>query len=156
MSKLDLVSRVPAQYEKQTFADIIRAICNQVNPLSEGKLAGRYQAQASVPSGSVAAAVSDIVWDSNATVRGSVVPGIAADYVRLGWVVNVPGNPGTYQELRIPTGTGAGVTGPFTGTSTNDNASAGQIGEYTVSQSSVGAATSFADRKSTRLNSSHR
>jgi hypothetical protein len=104
LSKLDLAFKVPEKYEKAVFADIIRAICNQANPLAEGRLAARYQAQLSVPV-SVAAAVGDLVWDSNTTVRGSVAPGLAASYVRLGWVCTVssPTN-ATWQEMRVLTG----------------------------------------------------
>jgi len=104
LSKLDLVSRVPAEYEKQIFTEIIRAICGQSNLHAEGRLAARYQAQASVPV-SAAAAVGDLVWDSNTTVRGSVAPGLAASYVRLGWVCTVssPTN-ATGQEMRVLTG----------------------------------------------------
>lgn len=93
MSKLDLAARVPLEYERQTFADIIRAICGQVNPLSEGKLAARYNAQASVPTGTAASfAVGDFVPDSNCTVTNGSV--------RLGWVCTAPGTPGTFQEAR--------------------------------------------------------
>jgi hypothetical protein len=83
---------------------IIRAITQQVNLEAEGRLAARYQAQASTPS-SVAGAVGDIVWDSNCTVRGSVAPGVASSYVRLGWVCTVesPTN-ATWQEMRVLTG----------------------------------------------------
>lgn len=86
--------------------DIIRSICNQLNLLSEGKISARYQAQASVPGSSVAAQISDIVWDSNATVRNGTVGGAGGtvmNYVRLGWICNVsdPVNP-TWQELKIP------------------------------------------------------
>jgi len=100
---LDL--KVPHDYSQATLADIIRTICNQVNTLSEGKISARYQAQVSVPV-SVGAGVGDFVWDSNTTVRGSVSPGNAASYVRLGWVCNVadPTNP-TWQEMRVLTGT---------------------------------------------------
>lgn len=104
MSKLVLDLKVPNDYKKSDLAEIIRAICNQINTLSEGRISARYQAQASSPA-SVAAAVSDMVWDSNATVRGSVAPGVAASYVRIGWVCNVssPTN-ATWQEMRVLTG----------------------------------------------------
>ena len=104
MSKLVLDLKVPSDYDKAALSDIIRTICSQVNQLSEGKITARYQAQVSVPS-SVAAQVGDIVWDSNTTVRGSVAPGVAASYVRLGWVCNVadPVNP-VWQEIRTLTG----------------------------------------------------
>jgi hypothetical protein len=104
VSKLVLDLRVPDKYDKSALAEIMRAICLQVNTLSEGRIAARYQAQASVPS-SVAAAVSDVIWDSNATVRPSVAPGVAASYVRIGWVCTVesPTN-ATWQEMRVLTG----------------------------------------------------
>lgn len=67
-------------------------------------MAARYQAQASVPV-SVAAAVGDIVWDNNCTVRGSIAPGVAASYVRLGWVCTVGSlTNATWQEMRVATG----------------------------------------------------
>jgi hypothetical protein len=96
---------VPETYNKSDFTRIIRAICQQVNLESEGRIAARYQAQSSVPS-SVAAQVGDVVWDSNATVRGSVAPGVAASYVRIGWICTVesPTN-ATWQEMRVLTGT---------------------------------------------------
>lgn len=104
MSKLVLDLKVPPDYKRSDLAEIIRVICNQVNVLSEGRISARYQSQASVPS-SVAAAVGDVVWDSNTTVRPSVSPGVAASYVRLGWVCNVasPTN-ATWQEMRVLTG----------------------------------------------------
>ncbi len=105
MSKLVLDLKVPAQYDKAAVSDIIRAVCNQVNLLSEGKISARYQAQVSVPV-SVGANVGDFIWDSNTTVRPSVAPSVAASYVRLGWVCTVgdPVNP-TWQEMRVLTGT---------------------------------------------------
>lgn len=104
MSKLVLDLKVPAEYNKADFAQIIRAICQQVNTLSEGRISARYQAQISSPV-SVAADVGDMVWDSNATVTGSVAPGVAASYVRIGWVCTVesPTN-ATWQEMRVLTG----------------------------------------------------
>ena len=104
MSKLVLELKVPNEYKKSDLSEVIRAICQQVNSLSEGRISARYQAQESVPA-SVAADVGDIVWDSNATVRPSVSPGVAASYVRLGWICTVesPTN-ATFQEMRVLTG----------------------------------------------------
>lgn len=104
MSKLVLDLKVSDKYDKSTLADIIRTICNQVNLLSEGAITARYQAQVSVPS-SVAAQVGDVVWDSNPTVRASVAPGLAASYVRIGWICTAssPTAP-TWQEMRELTG----------------------------------------------------
>ena len=106
MSKLGYIEvRVPDSYNKATFSEIIRAICTQVDAHSEGRITARYQAQVSVPS-SVAAQVGDITWDSNSTVRGSVAPGVASNYVRIGWVCTV-GSPtnATWQEMRVLIGT---------------------------------------------------
>lgn len=104
MSKLVLDFKVPSAYDRSSFSEIIRAICSQVNTLSEGRISAKYQAQVSVPT-SVAAAVGDMVWDSNTTVRGSVAPGVAASYVRTGWVCTVesPTN-ATWVEMRVLTG----------------------------------------------------
>lgn len=104
MSKLNLDGQVPPEYDRAVLAQLFRAIMNQANPLAEGRMVARYQAQVSVPS-SVAAAVGDVVFDSNTTVRGSVAPGLAASYVRIGWVCTVssPTN-ATWQELRLLTG----------------------------------------------------
>jgi hypothetical protein len=106
VSKLVLDTAVPAGYEKSAFAQIIRAICGQVNTLSEGRLAARYQAQESVPV-SVSAAVGDIVWDSNATVTSGSV--------RLGWICTVesPTN-ATFQEVRVLNSVPAAVTAAAT------------------------------------------
>lgn len=99
-----LTLKVPDKYDKAVVTDIIRAICRQVDQLSEGQIVANYQAQVSVPV-SVAANVGDIVRDSNATVRGSVAPGIAASYVRLGWICTVAdNNNATWQEIRTLTG----------------------------------------------------
>lgn len=104
MSKLVLNLKVPNDYRRSELSEIVAAICNQVNTLSEGRISARYQAQVSVPV-SVAADVGDCVWDSNTTVRGSVAPGVAASYVRIGWVCTVesPTN-ATWQEMRVLTG----------------------------------------------------
>jgi hypothetical protein len=105
LSKLVLDVYIRDDYDRTNITEVIRAICNQVNNLSEGKIQARYQAQSVVPS-SVAAQIGDHVWDLNTTVRGSVAPGVAASYVRLGWVCTVsdPNNP-VWQEMRALTGT---------------------------------------------------
>jgi len=104
LSRLDLSQKVPAQYERQAFADIIRAICGQVNPLSEGRIAGRYQSQASMPS-SVAAAVGDVVWNSNTTViNGTVTGTLVGNYIVEKWICTT-GSPtnATWKEVRVLT-----------------------------------------------------
>jgi len=102
MSKLDLAQRVPAIYRPAEFSDIVRAICGQVNGVSEGRISARYQAQSSVPV-SVAAAVGDVIYDSNVTVTNGTA--------RLGWVCNVASQTGaTFQEIRVATFSSAPLT----------------------------------------------
>ena len=105
MSKLVLDFKVPSEYRKDQVVDIVRMICNQVNDLSEGRITARYNAHTAAPSGSAMSYLKgDMVWDSNPTVTGSVAPGVAASYVRLGWVCVASGTPGTFQEVRTLTG----------------------------------------------------
>lgn len=105
MSKLVLDLMVPPEYDRSKLAEIVRVLCNQVNQLSEGRLNARYNAQVSVPSGTAAAyAVGDFVPDSHCTVRGSIAPGVAASFVRIGWICTASGTPGTFQEVRVATG----------------------------------------------------
>lgn len=97
-----LDAQVPAEYEKQAFSRIIRAIINQVNSLSEGRLSAKYNAQTTIPTGTnYAYAKGDFVPDSNPTVTGSVSPGLAASYVRIGWYCVASGSPGTFKEARV-------------------------------------------------------
>lgn len=106
MSKLLLDFRVPTEYRKSEVADIVRLICNQVNSLSEGRIDARYQSHTAIPSGSAMSyAKGDMVWDSNPTVATSVAPGLAASYIRVGWICVAPGSPGTFKEMRVLVGT---------------------------------------------------
>ena len=85
--------------------DIIREICNQVNPLAEGKISARYQAQSVAPGSSVAAQVGDFVWNSNPTVTtGTITGSLVGSYITEGWICTVsdPVNP-TWKEVRVLT-----------------------------------------------------
>lgn len=100
--KLVLDFQVPAQYDRTTITQIIRAITHQVNDLSEGMIRARYNAQSSVPnSAGVTYAPGDQVPDSNPTVQGSIAPGVASNYVRGGAIKT---GDGTLHELRFFTG----------------------------------------------------
>jgi len=106
--KLDptLVYRLEAEYSKTRFTEIIRAITQQINDLSEGKMRAHHNAQATVPTGAAASyATGDITRDSHCIVQASIAPGVAAHYVRLGWITTAPGSPGTQVEMRFFTGT---------------------------------------------------
>ncbi len=105
MSRLDLTSLLNPKYDQPSVSRIILAITGQLNNLSEGRISARHNAQVSAPAGtSVAYKEGDFVPDSNCTVRGSVAPGVAASYVRLGWVCVAAGSPGTFVEARVLTG----------------------------------------------------
>jgi hypothetical protein len=106
VSKLVLDLKVPREYKKADFSEIIRAICNTVNSISEGRMTAFYNAQASVPTSAAAAvsfAVGDFIPDSNCTVRGSA----GSQYVRVGWRCVSPGSgaTATFVEARELTGT---------------------------------------------------
>jgi hypothetical protein len=108
LSKLLLELLVPSRYDPQALTSIVRAVCLQVNQLSEGQITAKYNAQVSVPSGaSISYQVGDFIADSNQTVRGSVAPGLAASYVREGWICTSPGTgaTATFVEKRVLTGT---------------------------------------------------
>ena len=105
MSSLgNITDRIPSQYDKSNISDVIRAITTPLGLLLDGRIQPKATAS-TVPSGSAFSATpGDVVWDSNPTVRGSVAPGVAASYVRWGWICTVPGTPGTWQEIRVLTG----------------------------------------------------
>lgn len=105
MSKtVGLINKIPTNYEKAAFTDILSALFKQVDGISENKIAAKHNAQTVAPAGSVVAyAVSDFTPDSNATLRANT--GAASfNYVRLGWICNVAGSPGTQQEVRVLVG----------------------------------------------------
>ena len=99
MPRLSLTFQIPAKYDKNTFTDIFNQIANQLNNLSEGKLYGRYYNNSIAPAvTAMPGAVSDIVWNKNATVQAAS----PNRYIVLGWINNVAGTPGTWQPLNIP------------------------------------------------------
>ena len=118
MSKVALPN-LPSNYDKASIEDVLRSLVNQVNSLSEGAGASRYQGQTVVPSATaVNLATADITWNSNPTLIGSVVSGIAASYLVLGWIATSAGTgaTATQKEIRVLTGDGTGATAPFTDT----------------------------------------
>lgn len=105
MSKTSgLINKVPTNYEKSAFTDILTALFKQVDGISENKITAKHNALASAPSGTVVAyAVGDFTPDSNPTLRANT--GAASfNYARLGWLCTVPGTPGTQQEVRVMVG----------------------------------------------------
>lgn len=71
----------------------------QVNALSEGRLAGTYNAQTAAPTTGTWA-IGDYIKNSAPAEAGSA----ASKYVILGWVCTVSGTPGTWLQCRALTG----------------------------------------------------
>lgn len=104
MSKLFLDFKVPATYEKQTWTDIIRAICSQENLHAEGRIAARYQSRNTAPA-SVAGSLGDVVWNTNPTViNGTVTGTLVGNYIVEKWICTVADqNNATWKEVRVLT-----------------------------------------------------
>ena len=144
---------LPDSYDKASLASVLRGIINQVNSTSEGAGAGRYQAQSVAPSATaVNLATADITWNSNPTEVGSVISGLAANYITLGWIATSPGTgaSATQKEIRVLTGGGAGISSLLVSplsvlvgaatVSVSVQASAGTLA-YTDSQAFTGTCT---------------
>ena len=71
----------------------------QVNAVSEGRMAGTYNAQTAAPTTGTWA-IGDYIKNSAPAEAGSA----ASKYVILGWVCTVSGTPGTWLQCRALTG----------------------------------------------------
>ena len=71
----------------------------QVHALSEGRMAGTYNAQTAAPTTGTWA-IGDYIKNSAPAEAGSA----ASKYVILGWVCTVSGTPGTWLQCRALTG----------------------------------------------------
>jgi hypothetical protein len=106
VNRLVLDLSVPQEYDKARWVGIVTNLCAQINQLSEGRIQAKYAASNTVPTAStVAYQRGDIIWDSSPVTRSSVAPGLAASYIRVGWMCTTPGTPGTFTEMRVLTGT---------------------------------------------------
>jgi hypothetical protein len=96
--RLNLFNRVPAQYDSQIFVKIVLDLQNQINALSEGRIAGRYNAVTSAPAAGDYA-VGDIVYNSTPSELGAG----GSKYILLAWLCT-DDSPLTFKELRCLTG----------------------------------------------------
>jgi hypothetical protein len=96
--RLNLFNRVPAQYNAQTFSKLLQEIQNQLNSLSEARLAASYNATTAAPT-TGDYAVGDIVRNSSPSQLGSA----GSQYILLGWLCTNT-DPLTFKELRCLTG----------------------------------------------------
>jgi hypothetical protein len=100
MSRLSLSGRVTKDYLRSMLFDLMRDIELKVNGLAEGRLAARHNAYTAPPTTGTHA-VGDFVRNSAPAVAGA--PG--SQYVILGWLCTVSGEPGTWVQCRTLTGT---------------------------------------------------
>ena len=100
MARLSLFSRVPKDYLRSVFAEILRDIEIKVNGLAEGRVTATHNAYTAAPT-SGAHVAGDFVRNSAPTVAG----GGGSQYIIIGWTCTVSGEPGTWVECRTLTGT---------------------------------------------------
>lgn len=96
--RLALSNKVSSSYNARTLQEIVIALQNQLNQLSEGLLVAKHNAQSSVPTtGSYA--VGDFVANSTQSELGSG----GSKYVLMGWTCTVA-DPLAFVEIRCLTG----------------------------------------------------
>ena len=99
MSKVDLHAKVPPEYNRHTFADLMRDIEVQINGLSESRIVAQYNARPTIPTtGQVKR--GDFIPNSEPSELG----GAGSRYVILGWICTASGEPGTLLQCRVLTG----------------------------------------------------
>ena len=96
--RLNLLNRIPQQYNPQSFALILQDIQTQLNNLSEGRLVARHNAQTSAPTTGVYG-VGDLVYKADPSEEGTT----GNKYIVLAWMCT-DADPLTFQELRCLTG----------------------------------------------------
>ena len=89
MSKLSVAQRVPAEYSRATFTEIVRLLEQQANQHAEGAIVARHGAMTAAPTAGTWAK-GDFVWNS-APSSGSFI----------GWVCTASGTPGTWATAGI-------------------------------------------------------
>lgn len=93
--KLNITPRVQAD---QALLRELKDHAQQVNAVSEGRIAGAYNAQTAAPVG--LHQQGDFVRNSAPTELGAV----ASKYVIFGWSCTVGGDPATFVQCRFLTG----------------------------------------------------
>jgi hypothetical protein len=96
--RLGLKNKVPSTYNVQTWQEIISQLQNQINNLSEGRLAAKHNAVPSVPTAGEYA-IGDFVPNSDVQELGAG----GSKYTIQGWVCSVA-DPLAFLESRCLTG----------------------------------------------------
>ena len=90
MSKLTLANRVRREYDQQMLSDVIFAIQNQLNAISEGRVSAKHNSSSVIP---------------NASSHPNAVPGDTVSNIGassggyVGWVYLVSGSWTTYGAI---------------------------------------------------------
>ena len=79
--------------------DLFRAIAQQLNDLSEGRISARHGATVAAPTVGTWQQ-GDVVWNATPAELGTA----GAKYVLQGWVCVAAGTPGAWREMRCLTG----------------------------------------------------
>ena len=99
MPRLNLEQFLSNDYDRSLMVEMVRQVEDAINRLSEGRIYQNYNAATSEPSGTAQSyQVGDVVRNLSPTPTGS------PEYVLWGWLCVASGSPGTFRELRIPTG----------------------------------------------------
>ena len=99
MSKLNLIDRIPFEYQRGKIYDLLRDIQDQVNALSEGYIVAAYTAQTAAPT-TGSWNKGDFIRNSNPSEAGTA----GSKYVVIGWICTAAGSPGTWLQARTLTG----------------------------------------------------
>lgn len=97
--KLSVDQRLPIEYSRGVFAEIMRLLQNQINALSEGVLVAHYSATTAAPTTGTYAQ-GDFIRNSAPTESGTA----GSKYVIHGWQCVASGTPGTWVQCRFLTG----------------------------------------------------
>lgn len=101
MPRLNLEQFISNDYDRSLMVEMVRQVEDALNRLSEGRIYQNYNASATAPTGSNAShQLGDVVKNLTPTELGSA----GSKYVVYGFLCVAAGSPGTFRELRIPTG----------------------------------------------------
>lgn len=101
MPRLYLEQYLQKDYDLSLMSELMRQLEDAINRLSEGRIYQNYNAAAAAPTGTtVAYQLGDIVRNTTPTELGTA----GSKYIIMGWINVAAGSPGTFRELRCPTG----------------------------------------------------
>ncbi len=78
---------------------VLKRICQQLNGLSEGRVANKHNALTAAPTTGTYKQ-GDFIANSTPATAGA--PG--SEYIITGWICTVSGTPGTFKDARVLTG----------------------------------------------------